>query len=93
MKILVPVKQIAALDEDFELLDDGSGVDPDYLDYELNEWDDYSYEEALRIMEAHDECQRSKSSRSPSARMRPMTLCGGAWRKAANAASGSGMTP
>lgn len=54
MKILVPVKQIAALDEDFELLDDGTGVDPDFLDYELNEWDDYSYEEALRIMEASE---------------------------------------
>jgi electron transfer flavoprotein beta subunit len=54
MKILVPVKQIAALDEDFELLEDGTGVDPDYLDYELNEWDDYSYEEALRIMEANE---------------------------------------
>ena len=54
MKILVPVKQIAALDEDFELLEDGTGVDPDYLDYELNEWDDYSYEEALRIMEASE---------------------------------------
>ncbi len=54
MKILVPVKQIAALDEDFELLEDGSAVDPDYLDYELNEWDDYSYEEALRIMEANE---------------------------------------
>lgn len=54
MKILVPVKLIATLDEDFELLDDGKDVDPDYLDYELNEWDDYSYEEALRIMEAGD---------------------------------------
>lgn len=54
MKILVAVKQIAALDEDFELLEDGTGVDPDYLDYELNEWDDYSYEEALRIMEANE---------------------------------------
>jgi len=54
MKILVPIKQVAVLDEDFELLDDGKGVDPDYLDYELNEWDDYSYEEALRIMEANE---------------------------------------
>jgi electron transfer flavoprotein beta subunit len=55
MKILVPVKQIAALDEDFSLLEDGTGVDPDFLDYELNEWDDYSYEEALRIMEANED--------------------------------------
>lgn len=54
MKILVPIKQIATLDEDFELLDDGRSVDPDYLDYELNEWDDFSWEEALRIMEAGD---------------------------------------
>jgi electron transfer flavoprotein beta subunit len=55
MKILVAVKQIAALDEDFELRADGKDVDPDYLDYELNEWDDYSYEEALRIMEQYGE--------------------------------------
>jgi electron transfer flavoprotein beta subunit len=52
MKILVPVKQIAMLDEDFELRDDGKGADPDYLDYFLNEWDDYSWEAALQIMEA-----------------------------------------
>ncbi len=53
MKILVPVKQVAVLDEDFELRDDGRDVDPDYLEYELNEWDDYSWEEALRLQEEH----------------------------------------
>ncbi len=52
MKILVPVKQIAVVDEDFELRPDGKDVDPDYLNYECNEWDDYSYEAALEIMEA-----------------------------------------
>ncbi len=52
MKILVPIKQVAVLDEDFELRDDEKDADPDYLDYELNEWDDYSYETALQIMEA-----------------------------------------
>ena len=52
MKILVPVKQVAVLDEDFELREDGLDADPDYLDYELNEWDDYSYEAALQIMES-----------------------------------------
>jgi electron transfer flavoprotein beta subunit len=51
MKILVAVKQVAALDEDFEIREDGRDVDPDYIDHEINEWDDYSYEEALRIME------------------------------------------
>lgn len=54
MKILVPVKQIAVVDEDFEIRDDGKDVDPDYLDFEPNEWDDYSYEAALEIMEAAD---------------------------------------
>ena len=54
MKILVPVKQIGVVDEDFELRDDGKDVDPDFLNFEANEWDDYSYEAALQIMEATD---------------------------------------
>ncbi len=52
MKILVPIKQVATLDEDFELRDDGRDVDPDYFDKDLNEWDEYSVEEALLIKEA-----------------------------------------
>jgi electron transfer flavoprotein beta subunit len=52
MKIVVPVKQVAALDEEFELLDDGSGVDPDFLEWELNEWDTFSLEAALQIRES-----------------------------------------
>ncbi len=51
MKIVVPVKQVAALDEEFELLDDGSGVDPDFLEWDLNEWDTFSVEAALQIRE------------------------------------------
>ncbi|MDH3468782.1 MAG: electron transfer flavoprotein subunit beta/FixA family protein [Gammaproteobacteria bacterium] len=53
MKILVPVKLVASIDEDCELREDGRDVDPDFLDYELNEWDDYSWEEAVRLQEAH----------------------------------------
>lgn len=49
MKVVVPVKQVAALDDDFELLDDGSGVDPDFVQTELNEWDSYSLEAALQL--------------------------------------------
>ena len=55
MKILVPVKQVAVLDEDFEMRNDGRDVDSDYLEHELNEWDDYSWEEALRLQEEHGE--------------------------------------
>ena len=51
-KILVAVKQVAALDEDFEIREDGRDVDPDFLVRDLNEWDDYSLEEAVRIKEA-----------------------------------------
>jgi electron transfer flavoprotein beta subunit len=52
MKILVAVKQVAALDEDFEIRDDGRDVDPDFFIRDLNEWDDYSLEEAVKIKEA-----------------------------------------
>lgn len=54
MKILVAVKQVAALDEDFEFRDDELDVDEDFLLYDLNEWDDFSLEEAMRIKEASD---------------------------------------
>ena len=55
MKILVPIKQVAVLDEDFEMREDGRDVDRDYLEHELNEWDDFSWEEALRLQEEHGE--------------------------------------
>lgn len=51
MKIVVPVKQVAALDDEFELLDDGAGVDPDFLEFDLNEWDAFSLEAALQLRE------------------------------------------
>jgi electron transfer flavoprotein beta subunit len=52
MKILVAVKQVAALDEDFEIRDDGRDIEPDFLIRDLNEWDDFSLEEAVKIKEA-----------------------------------------
>jgi electron transfer flavoprotein beta subunit len=52
MKILVAVKQVAALDEDFAIREDGRDVDPDFLIRDLNEWDDFSLEEAVKIKEA-----------------------------------------
>jgi len=52
MKILVAVKQVSALDEDFEIRDDGRDVDPEFFIRDLNEWDDFSLEEAVTIKEA-----------------------------------------
>jgi electron transfer flavoprotein beta subunit len=51
MKILVAVKQVAALDEDFEIRADGRDVEADFLIRDLNEWDDFSLEEAVKIKE------------------------------------------
>jgi electron transfer flavoprotein beta subunit len=52
-KLVVAVKQVASLDEDFELLDGGQ-VDPDFLQWELNEWDSFSVELALELREGLD---------------------------------------
>jgi len=52
MKILVAIKQVAALDEDFEIRADGKDVEAQFLLRDLNEWDDFSLEEAMRIKEA-----------------------------------------
>ena len=54
MKIVVPVKQVAALDDEFELLDDGSGVDPDFVELDLNEWHAFSLEAAVQLRESTD---------------------------------------
>ena len=73
VKIVVPVKQVAALDDEFELLDDGSGVDPDFLECDLNEWDAFSLEAALQLRESTRATARS--SWSPSATTRPRRRC------------------
>jgi electron transfer flavoprotein beta subunit len=52
VKIVVAVKQVAQLGDEVEFNDDERDVDPDYLDYALNEWDTYATEEALRLREA-----------------------------------------
>jgi electron transfer flavoprotein beta subunit len=52
VKVVVCVKQVGALGDEVEFTDDERDVDPDYLDYALNEWDSYATEEALRLREA-----------------------------------------
>jgi electron transfer flavoprotein beta subunit len=53
MKVLVTVKEVAAVEDEFEI--DGLGIDERYLEYDLNEWDDYAIETAVRIAENADE--------------------------------------
>lgn len=52
MKLVVCVKQVASLGDEVELTDGGTAVDPDYLELDVNEWDVYAVEEALRLGEA-----------------------------------------
>jgi electron transfer flavoprotein beta subunit len=54
VKIAVPVKWVASLDDEFELLGD-TAVDPDTLEWELNEWDLFSLEAALQLRDAAGE--------------------------------------
>jgi electron transfer flavoprotein beta subunit len=57
LRVVVPVKQAAALDDDFELEDGATNVDPDYLDLDLNEWDNFAVEAAVQIKEAAGEAE------------------------------------
>src|SRR6266545_7657071 len=52
MKVAVCVKRVAVLGDDVEFTSDRSAVDPDYLDYALNEWDACALEEGLRLRES-----------------------------------------
>jgi electron transfer flavoprotein beta subunit len=53
MKVLVTVKEVAEVQDDFEI--DELDVDPRYLEYDLNEWDEYAVEEAVQVAEAAEE--------------------------------------
>ena len=52
MKVVVAVKAVAAPDDEVELVDDDTAVDPDGLEWDLNEWDAFSLEEALTLRDA-----------------------------------------
>ena len=55
MKILVPIKQVSVLDDEYEMRDDGRDVDEDFFETDLNEFDHFAVEEALLIKEAAGE--------------------------------------
>ncbi len=55
MDIAVCVKHVATLGDEVDFDGSGTDVDPDYLEWALNEWDVYAVEEALRLREAAGE--------------------------------------
>jgi len=50
MKVLVAVKEVAEVGDDFEI--SGSEIPEEYLEYDLNEWDDYAVEAGVQLEEA-----------------------------------------
>ncbi|WP_435076413.1 electron transfer flavoprotein subunit beta/FixA family protein [Halococcus sp. AFM35] len=55
MKVLIAVAEVAEVEDDFEI--DGLGIDERYLNYDLNEWDDYAVEAGVQIQEAGDDVE------------------------------------
>ena len=55
MKILVTVKEVAEVDDEFHI--SGLDIDEASLEYDLNEWDDYAVEEAVQVSEANDDVE------------------------------------
>ena len=52
MKILVAVKEVAEVDDEFRI--SGLDIDEGSLEHDLNEWDDYAVEEAVQLSEADE---------------------------------------
>lgn len=52
MKILVCLKQVPDKDSTFRIRDDGTWVDTENLSFQINEYDRYALEEALRLKDA-----------------------------------------
>jgi len=55
MRILVTVKEVAEIADEVAI--EGTDVAADALQYDLNEWDDYAIETAVRIAEAGDDVE------------------------------------
>ncbi|MFV2039684.1 MAG: electron transfer flavoprotein subunit beta/FixA family protein, partial [Acidimicrobiales bacterium] len=54
MRIAVILKQVPDLVEEFEVNDDGTDIDRDFMTFLLNEFDNHALEEALLIKDATD---------------------------------------
>lgn len=52
MQVLVAVAEVAVVDDSFEV--EGGSIPERYLDYELNEWDEYALETGVQLVESGD---------------------------------------
>jgi Fe-S oxidoreductase/electron transfer flavoprotein alpha/beta subunit len=56
-KILVAVKHVGVLEDDFEITDGEQGLSPSSFDYKINEWDESAMEMALLLAEKLGACE------------------------------------
>jgi electron transfer flavoprotein alpha/beta subunit len=56
-RILVPIKHVASLGDEFELEESQRSIQRTHFDYSLNEWDAAALEEALLLCEAVESCE------------------------------------
>ncbi|MFB6199136.1 MAG: electron transfer flavoprotein subunit beta/FixA family protein, partial [Halobacteriaceae archaeon] len=49
MKVLVAVSEVAEVEDDFKI--SGNEIDETYLEYDLNEWDEYAIEAGVQLSE------------------------------------------
>ncbi len=54
LRVLVAVKHIAVLGDEYKFTADGRDIQTEYLEHELNEWDDAALEAALQLIEKAD---------------------------------------
>jgi electron transfer flavoprotein beta subunit len=55
MRLLVTVKQVEVVDDEFDIT--GVDIDNEYLNTDLNEWDNYAIEEAVQLREEYDDVE------------------------------------
>ena len=55
MKVLVAVKEVETVEDAFEI--EGVGVDESYVEFDLNEWDEYAVEEAVQVSESVEDVE------------------------------------
>ncbi|MGB8414928.1 electron transfer flavoprotein subunit beta/FixA family protein [Paraburkholderia sp.] len=57
MKIVVCVRHIYGVSEEFQIDDAGTAIEPDFLDVRISEWDQAAVEAALRIRDAGQDAE------------------------------------
>jgi electron transfer flavoprotein beta subunit len=53
MHVMVVLRLVPDIDEEFELAEDGKGIDREWVGFKLNEFDDHALEEAVLIKERY----------------------------------------